>query len=365
MKVAQRGRGGVVARATPIKSLLTFVAGAACMHLWNGGALICPPEGQALERVLETETELESSVEELKSSVEELDASGDPELDFYSLGLKTYTDKVAAISHEGCYKNSKRTRARAGCKNERCRPWGHYYQTMYQSRLGKYSKASAEPFQFLEIGFFQGAGAETYRNFLPNGEVHSMEIACLPEGPREEGKWPWGNFAAKHRDYQKLLDANRLHCGDATNVTWLNEVWTKEMRREDAPPLKIVVDDGAHLAAHMAQSVFYWFPRIQPRGLMIVEDVQPIQEANWFRTRFLPKMMIDLHYCGDPQQEKDELFFPTLHPLLASIHCEMHICVFERNDEPAIELSLEMSTLPKDTFDDKRLVGSWGHGDLG
>jgi hypothetical protein len=357
MKAAEARKHSGVARAATVKSLLTFVAGAAWMYVWNGGAQICPPEGQALDLLLDSDPEEEVFDRELKAS--------DQELDFYSLGLKTSTDKVAAISHEGCYKNSEKdTCTRPGCKNLKCRPWGHYYQTMYQSRLGKYSKSSAKPFQFLEIGFFKGAGAETYRNFLPNAEVHSMEIACLPEGPREEGKWPWGNFAASHRDYQKLLDANRLHCGDATNVTWLNEVWTKEMRRDDAPPLMIVVDDGAHLAAHMAQSMFYWFPRIQPRGLMIVEDIQPIQEANWFRTRFLPKIMIDLHYCGDPEQKKDQLFFPTLHPLLASIHCEMHICVFERNDAPAVELSLQLSTLPKDAFEDRRLPYSWGHGNM-
>ena len=40
------------------------------------------------------------------------------------------------------------------------------------------------------------------------------EIACLPEGPREEGKWPWGNFPSKNPRYQQYLDENRLHCGD-------------------------------------------------------------------------------------------------------------------------------------------------------
>ena len=43
------------------------------------------------------------------------------------------------------------------------------------------------------------------------------------------------------------------------------------MNRPDAPPLKIVVDDGAHIAEHMAQTVFFWFPRIQPRGVLIAE----------------------------------------------------------------------------------------------
>jgi hypothetical protein len=135
------------------------------------------------------------------------------------------------------------------------------------------------------------------------------------------------------------------------------------MKRPDAPPLKIVVDDGAHLSPHMAQSVFFWFPRIEPRGILIVEDIQPIQEANAFRTQFLPQLMKDLHYCGDPKQSPDDLCFPTLFPLLASIHCEMHICIFERNDTPSKELSLAESTMPPNALDMSKcksmLSGHW------
>jgi hypothetical protein len=46
-----------------------------------------------------------------------------------------------------------------------------------------------EPFQFLEIGFYNGNGYDTYRSFFSSSaELHSMEISCIPEGPREEGK---------------------------------------------------------------------------------------------------------------------------------------------------------------------------------
>ena len=146
-------------------------------------------------------------------------------------------------------------------------------------RLGPYSRDDVEPFQFLEIGFYNGAGYDTYREFLPRGECHSIEIACIEQGPREEGKWPWGNFAEKNPRYQQYLDEGRLHCGDGNDVKYIDKVW-QEMKRPDAPPLMFVVDDGAHIDSHMAQSVFYWFPRIAPRGLMIVEDIWPISEAN-------------------------------------------------------------------------------------
>ena len=172
-----------------------------------------------------------------------------------------------------------------------------------------------------------------------------------------------GNFAEKNERYQQYLDEDRLHCGDGSDVNYLDEVWRKSMKRPDAPPLKIVVDDGAHLAPHMAQSVFFWFPKTEHRGILIVEDIQPISEANAFRTQFLPQLMKDLHYCGDPKQSPDDLCFPTLFPLLASIHCEMHICIFERNDTPSKELSLAKSTMPPNALDMSKcksmLSGHW------
>ena len=102
---------------------------------------------------------------------------------------------------------------------------------------------------------------------------------------------PWGNFAEKNPKYQQYLDENLLHCGDANNVNYLMNVWTKEMKRPGAPPLKVVVDDGSHEAAHMAQSVMFWLPRIEPGGLLFVEDIQPSSVANPFTTQFLPQLM--------------------------------------------------------------------------
>jgi len=285
------------------------------------------------------------------------------ERDFYAIGKTHETDKVAAPGRlAGCIGNDDSC-TRPSCVRPECRPWGHHYDTLYQQRLGPFSRDDVAKFQFLEVGFFNGGGYDTFREFLPNGECHSIEIACIEQGPRAEGKWPWGNFAEKNPNYQQYLDEKRLHCGDGADVNFLDSVWKNEMKRSDAPPLMIVVDDGAHLSEHMAQTVFFWFPRIEPRGLLIVEDIQPIREANAFRTQFLPQIMKDLHYCGDPKQESDELCFPTLFPLLASIHCEMHICIFERNDHPAIEPSLENSTIPANALDltqcKSMLPGKW------
>lgn len=255
--------------------------------------------------------------------------------------MKTSTDKVRGpLSAPG------------DCAHKECKPQGHHYDTLYQQRLGPYSRDDTEPFTFVEVGFYNGNGYDAYREFLPNGDCHSVEIACIEQGPREEGKWPWGNFAEKNPRYQQYLNEGRLHCGDGSDVNYLDKVWKELTKKPDAPPLRVVVDDGSHEASHMAQTVLFWFPRIAPRGLLFVEDIQPTSAANAFRAQFLPQIMKDLHYCGDPKQQKDNLCFPTLFPYLASIHCELHICVFERSDHPANhEMSLEDSKLPSNALD--------------
>eukprot|EP00550_Attheya_septentrionalis_P002643 CAMPEP_0198289906 /NCGR_PEP_ID=MMETSP1449-20131203/7945_1 /TAXON_ID=420275 /ORGANISM="Attheya septentrionalis, Strain CCMP2084" /LENGTH=402 /DNA_ID=CAMNT_0043988311 /DNA_START=54 /DNA_END=1263 /DNA_ORIENTATION=- len=276
--------------------------------------------------------------------------SSNSQRDFLAIGKKHGTDKVEGhVNLPGCLEDPEKC-LRKGVQKKKCGPWGHFYDTIYQSRLGPYSTDDVEPFQFLEIGFYTGSGYDTYVEFMPNAELHSMEIACIEHGPREEGKWPWDNSAEKNPNYKQYLNAKRLHCGDASDVSFLHKIWMTEMKHPDAPPLKVVVDDGAHLASHMAQSVFFWFPRIEPGGLMIVEDIQPIQEANQFKSQFLPQIMNDLHFCGDPKFPEQPCF-PTLQPLLASIHCEMHICIFERNQEPAMELNITDSTMPKGALD--------------
>mmetsp|Transcript_12045 Transcript_12045/g.17548 ORF Transcript_12045/g.17548 Transcript_12045/m.17548 type:complete len:345 (-) Transcript_12045:158-1192(-) len=276
-----------------------------------------------------------------------------PQRNFKEIAEKTGTDKVAAYKRlPGCLKD-RETCTRKECEREKCRPWGHFYDTIYDRWLKKYSSDDAEEIQFLEIGYYNGFGFDAYSAFLPRAEKHSMEISCLPPGPRSEGKWPenWGNFAMKNPRYESLREARRLHCGDASEYDFLQKIWTEEMKRPDSPPLKVVVDDGAHVSTQMAASLFFWLPRIEPGGILVMEDIQPISDSNQFRTHILPQVVKDLHWCGNELKEiKDTRCFPTIQPLLMSVHCEMHICVFERNDVPALEPSKEDSVTPPDAF---------------
>jgi len=151
-----------------------------------------------------------------------------------------------------------------------------------------------------------------------------------------------------------LKKKNLLHCGDASNLKYLREVWSK--MKKQGLPLKVVVDDGSHQYSDMAQSFFFWFPRLEPGGLFIVEDIQPIDIANKFRTQFLPQIMADIHFCGGGPSRSmvdsnNDACFPQLQKFLGAVHCEMHICVFVRNNKPAAEPSEKDELVPNGAFD--------------
>lgn len=268
---------------------------------------------------------------------------------FYIVANRHVTDKIAGPEElkNGHFKRE--------AKNEKCRVQpSHFYHTMYQQKLSKL-REGGKPFQFLEIGYYNGGGFDAFAEFLPMAEAHSMEISCLPlqEGidkyTEGSGVWPkkWGNFAAKNKGYRALRDANRLHCGDASSFDFINTVWTQHMHRADAPPLMMVIDDGSHLSEHMVDTVFYWFPRLAPGGILVMEDIEPFNAPETFRVHFMRKIMQDVHYCGNDAEVREIEHFPTIRPLLQSVHCEMHICVFERNDQPAQpNLSEELSRPP-------------------
>jgi hypothetical protein len=241
--------------------------------------------------------------------------------------------------------------------NPSCRPGAqHFYHTIYDKYFQQYisPQNTKEPFQFVEIGYFNGRGFDAYTDYIvPNApsrtELHSIEISCLEKGPRSEGKWPWGNFAAINKNYPALLASNRLHCADASDYDVLQDIYLNKMNHKHdveyssgksspaaPPPIKIVIDDASHLSDHMAKSLFYWFPRIAPGGILVIEDIQPSTQTNSFRVHVLSQLMRDLHYCGldDHLGYPDNVCFPTIQPLLQGIHCEMHICVLIRNDHP-------------------------------
>jgi len=184
-----------------------------------------------------------------------------------------------------------------------------FYDTNYQQYLGKYSVSSTTTtvatitttnpphIQFLEIGYGHGKGFNAFTNYLNGGnyhndgsgdnekqqqnhhELHSIEISCIEKGLQSEGKWPWGNFAEENPRYDTLKQQDRLHCGDASKYATLQRIWETSMKRAASPPLLVVVDDGSHVAKQMTTSLFFWIPRLEPGGILIMEDIQPSENG--------------------------------------------------------------------------------------
>lgn len=270
---------------------------------------------------------------------------------FLELGKESGTDKVrGTLNFDACIRNPSLC-SHPDALNPQCRVLaGHFYDTLYQRWL---APMAAERFQFLEIGFYNGKGFAAYQKFLPNADHHSLEISCLPEGPRNEGKWPaeWGNFAVKSPQYDHLVTSQKLHCQDAS--LWASLEKTYQTMRQQSPdvPLKVVVEDGSHLSKHMAITVLFWFPRLAPGGILVVEDIESQTPANDFRRYFLPQLVQDLHFCGmEEDRGQKDFCLPTLAPLLHGIHCELHICVLERNQLPAVEHDEDHTMPPSDLF---------------
>ncbi|KAL3937905.1 MAG: hypothetical protein SGBAC_007070 [Bacillariaceae sp.] len=290
--------------------------------------------------------------------------------DFLDIGRKLGSQKVMGnFELEDCLQDRSAC-ARQQPVKDTCRTWSFYYDSLYNKWLQpKYAREDAEPFQVVEIGFYEGTGHEALSQFLPKAELHSIEISCLPEGPRDEGKWPWGNFAAKSNQYADLISKKRLHCGDGYSYDFLYSTFSQHLHRPDSPPLQVVVEDGSHDSRHMAASLFFWIPRLEPGGMFFVEGIRPDDRggrgsADQFKTHILPQVMKDLHWCGSTAEEtggntalsqigaKDpDLCFPQLQPYLQGVHCEMHICVFVRNNRPAEDPPKEMSTVPPKAFE--------------
>ena len=85
-----------------------------------------------------------------ESSASQCDDIEEPS--FLKLAKQTGTDKVKGIAYLPSCLEDDSTCTRPSCEREKCRPWGHFYQTMYQQKLSKFLDPK-ESFQLMEIGY--------------------------------------------------------------------------------------------------------------------------------------------------------------------------------------------------------------------
>lgn len=277
---------------------------------------------------------------------------------FYQIALSHSDDKATGPrAIEQCAQNPQQCPpARKDAKNPQCRITGHFYHNLYQLWLGPWSTDTVEEFAFLEIGFGQGRSIPVFNEFLPRAERHNMDVACQGDLSRHP--------KYMQELYQAEIDKGRLHCGDSSNFEFLHATYTKVFKRPGAPPLKVVIDDASHIARHMVAAVFFWLPRLEPGGLLFLEDIEsnvsPKPVAHGIQSDFIPQLINDVHYCGDANKPEPDPCFPTLVNLIQSVHCDLHICVIQRNMEPASDPPKELSIPTPNALDLSMCLGKKG-----
>jgi len=100
-------------------------------------------------------------------------------VDFKEIATATGTDKVAGYQFLPSCLDNRESCTRPKCEREVCRPWGHFYDTMYTKYLEKYTIPNSPPIQFLEIGYYTGKGFEAYTKYLNNDEYTSLNTLFL------------------------------------------------------------------------------------------------------------------------------------------------------------------------------------------
>jgi hypothetical protein len=230
-------------------------------------------------------------------------ASGVQERSFYDIAKQCGTDKVTA----------------------------HHYETAYQRYLGPLSLPDVPEFTLLEIGFAAGGSACVWREMLPRAESHSFEIGCF--GPnRAKNEW-----IVNAPLFSTMVAEGKLHCGDGSSADFARPIISTFRH-----PLMVVIDDGGHGPSEMAGSFTYLFPRIQARGIFIMEDLAESYYVG--ESGFIPRFVLPLVQNLQHSNEFGVTAFLAtqfnatagLARFLSSMHCYQHLCVFLRNDVPPL-----------------------------
>lgn len=212
--------------------------------------------------------------------------------------------------------------------NPSCQVDGHLFDSVYQKWLGPLSTSDTDPFTFLQVAGLPNNGFEALGRFLPQALKQGVFFDCnVP--------FSWTDMSALVNDH----DLRRYHCvQNLTDVAHMTSLFETDMQTH---PFRVAVDDGSHQSAStMAAIMTQFFPRLEPGGLLFLE--QPTRQ---FRQHVLPQLLHDVNWCSEEHDQRPPCF-PNVQPWLKGVHCELNICVLERNRQPAATRTTPRGMLP-------------------
>lgn len=124
----------------------------------------------------------------------------------------------------------------------------HGYEDIYQPWCKTYPVK-----KMLEIGVRDGISIMSWLDFLPDTEIHGIDI--------------------KDYGYKPKSDRVKLFMADTTKTVPF------EIQDEQ---YDMIVDDGLHIVGAQVETFKRYYPLLKPGGLYVVEDVHGIYKAKWF-----------------------------------------------------------------------------------
>jgi len=108
-----------------------------------------------------------------------------------------------------------------------------------------FQKWRHDRFRLLELGIFKGGSLGMWAEYFPNADIIGVDI--------------------KEEKRELATDRIAVEIGDAGDAGTLEALGRYEPR--------IIIDDASHQWEHQLTAFFTLFPRLQPGGIYVVEDI--------------------------------------------------------------------------------------------
>jgi len=112
---------------------------------------------------------------------------------------------------------------------------------------------------FLEIGVFQGRSLAMWSDYFSKGNIYGADISIVEFKLMKEELHSLGAFS--NNNLREVIE------GDSTNLS------TFEKTIDSLPMFDIIIDDGKHTHAAQLQTFKNFYPRLNPQGFYIIEDM--------------------------------------------------------------------------------------------
>jgi hypothetical protein len=216
-------------------------------------------------------------------------------------------------------------------KQYKVHKWHHYFE-IYDRHFSKYKDKNPI---ILEIGVAGGGSLEMWNYYFDKKcTIYGIDI-----NPR-------------CKEFETLLPNVKIFIGDQNNDNFLNYV------KSQIPNIDILIDDGSHINSHIIKTFEYLYPKINPGGTYLIEDLHtsywPEYDGGLLRAgtaieylktlidklnaKHQSKSIKQFSWSKEVVQKADESFSNITH----SLHFYDSIAVVEKHTIPQLSVEATM-----------------------